>query len=195
MNKPIIRNLLLTLLVLSIGFNLYMHQIYNNHIHQKQRQNRTDLWAISSSGGNLADRLEQFLVHSQGTNNEEMQKTVADSWRIVLGESQETHLYLGRLSPHYMKELKPQWSLLQHSLLRINHFLLNLNHNFLAQGSYSISNEEAEKLNAIVTIYKKLHEEVAKKSKKPELVIDSLTEQMMIIDPHYSRILETVKPD
>jgi hypothetical protein len=193
--KPKIRNLLLLLLVISITYNFYMHHKYNQNIHQKQSQNQTDLWAISVSGENLAERLEDFLNYSHGVDNEEVQGQLVNSWRIVLGESRSILFSLGRVDPQYMEELEPKWSLLQYSLLRIDDFLHSLNIKFLEQSSYSINNEETEKLKSIVTVYRKIHAEVKNESDNPELVIDSLTEQMMIIDNNYSATLERIEHD
>ncbi|RIX59223.1 hypothetical protein D3P08_03445 [Paenibacillus nanensis] len=195
MKKPKIKSLLLLLLVIAIASNLYMHHKFNHFIHQKQSQNQTDLWSISVSGENLAKRLEDFLQHSHEADNEEVKEILDNSWRVVLGESQSIRFYLGRVSPQDMEELAPRWSLLQYSLLRIDDFLHGLNFNFLEQRSYSINNEEVEKLKAVVTTYKKIHEAVKNKSEHPELVIDSLTDQMMIIDHHYASILETLELD
>lgn len=193
MKKLNIKSFLILFLVISIAYSFYMHQKYNQFIHQSQSKNQTSLWIISVSGENLAERLDDFLQHSLAVDDEEVKGILDNSWRIVLGESRQIRLHLGVMSPQYMGELEPQWGLLQYSLLRIDDLLQGLTINFLEQGSYSLNNEEIEKLKAVATIYKKIHEAVKNESNNPELVIDSLTEQMMIIDHHYSETLERIE--
>lgn len=89
-----------------------------------------------------------------------------------------------------MGELAPKWSLLQYSLFRVDVLLDVLTMKFLEQGSYVVDAEEMEKLQAAVTIYKTIHEEMEKKSDHPELVIDELKELMLLIDPNYKHALE-----
>ncbi|MFF2890053.1 hypothetical protein [Paenibacillus sp. NPDC057967] len=113
-----------------------------------------------------------------------------DSWRVVAGEQRSIQLHLVSIQPRYMGELEPKWSLLQYSLFRVDMLLHALTMKFLEQDSYAVDAEELGKLQAVVTIYKKIHEEVEKASDHPELVIDELTELMLLIDPHYSSILE-----
>lgn len=113
---------------------------------------------------------------------------------LILGEllkgSKEAFVHLVSIQPQYMEELESKWSLLQYSLLRVDKMLHALTMKFLKQGSYAINAEEMEKLQAAVTIYKRIHEEVESESDHPELVIDELTELMHLIDPNYSYALE-----
>src|SRR5690606_8738935 len=95
-------------------------------------------------------------------------------------------------SPQYMGKMEPQWSLLQYSLLRVDEFIYGLTIKFMEQGSHSINHEETEKLKAVATVYKEIREEVKKQSDHPELIINSLIEQMKIIDDHYSTSLERI---
>lgn len=94
-----------------------------------------------------------------------------------------------------MKEQKSEWELLQYSLLRIDGFLNSLNNKFLEQGSYALNKEEIEQLKAVSTIYKRIYEEVKKESDNPALIIDSLSKEMMIIDPYYSGTLEMINKE
>lgn len=190
--KRTIKNLVLLVLIMSVTYNFYMYLKYNNTMHQKQSQNQTDLKTISANGNNLAERLEDFLDNSDRVDSEEIQGVLFNSWRIVISESQSIHFFLGRVSPQDMKQFDRKWSLLQYSLIRIDEFLLGLNIKFLDQGNYSVNNEETEKIKAVVTIYRKIHEEINNKSDNPVLVIDALTEQMKIIDQYYPATLETI---
>lgn len=191
--KPNIRNILLLLLVISMIYNFSMYIKYNHFIDQLQRQNQSSLWSISVSGENLAERLEEFLNHSHESDNEEIQEILYNSWRVVQGESRSNHFDLGRMNPYYMKDSASKWSLLQYSLIRIDELLYGLNIDFLEQGSYSINNEETEQLKAVISVYRKIYEEVKSESDHPELVIDALTEEMKIIDLYYSQTLERVE--
>lgn len=185
------KNLLILVLVISLIFNFYSYYNHYFYINQHQRQNQSDLWTISVFGNNLAERLEEFLSYSHESDKKEL----FNSWRIVTGENHSIHFFLGRISPHSMKEQKSEWELLQYSLLRVNDFLNTLNNKFLEQGSYALNKEEKEQLKAVSTIYKRIYEEVKKESDNPALVIDSLSKEMMIIDPYYSDTLEMINKE
>ena len=193
--KPKMRNLLVLLLVASITYNFYMFYDNKHSIKQEQRRNQSGLGFISVLGKNIAGRLEEFLDHSHGVENEESREIMYNSWRIVQGESRSVSTELSIMSPRYMGELEPKWSLLQYSLIRIDQFIYVLNLKFLEQRSYSINDEETEKLKAVITVYTKINEEVNKENYNSVLVIDSLTEQMKIIDEYYAMTLERVNQD
>ncbi|MCR8658793.1 hypothetical protein [Paenibacillus endoradicis] len=193
--KPKMRNLLVLLLVLSITYNFYMLYDNKHSIKQEQRRNQSGLGFISILGKNIAGRLEEFLDHSHEVGNEEAREILFNSWRIVQGESRSISTELTIMSPRYMGDLAPKWSLLQYSLIRIDQFLYGLDLKFLEQRSYSINDEETEKLKAVITVYTKINEEVNKETENSVLVIDSLTEQMKIIDEYYATTLESINQD
>lgn len=182
------KNLLILVLVISLILNFYLYHKHYFYINQQQSQNQTNLWAISVSGKNLAERLEEFL----GYSHESDQKELFNSWRVVIGENHSIHFILAGMSPQSMDEQKSKWELLQYSLLRVDGFLNSLSNKFLEQGSYAINKEEKEQLKAVSTIYSKIYEEVKNESDKPAHVIDSLSKEMMIIDPYYSSTLEMI---
>jgi len=171
--------------------------IENKHdLNQKRELNVRDLKTISDIGENLSTRLDQFLNYRNGIevqDQKELHLLLTDSWRVVLGESINIRDYLARISPYHMKSLESKWSLLQFSLFRTNDFLRHLNIKFLEQGSYDLTDEEIDQLRAVVEVYRKIYEEVESESISPVLVIDELTEQMMMIDPNYALVLERLE--
>lgn len=185
------KNLLILILVISLMFNFYSYYNHYFYINQQQSQNQSDLSTISVIGKNLAERLEEFLSYSHESDKKEL----FNAWRIVIGENHSIHFTLAGISPHSMKEQKSEWELLQYSLLRIDGFLNSLNNKFLEQGSYALNKEEIEQLKAVSTIYKRIYEEVKKESDNPALIIDSLSKEMMIIDPYYSGTLEMINKE
>lgn len=138
----------------------------------------------------MVENAEAFIRHSESEHTGDVREIGFDSWRVVVGEQRSISLHLVSIQPHYMGELEPKWSLLQYSLFRVDMLLHALTMKFLEQGSYAINAEELEKLQAAVTIYKRIHEEVEKESDHPELVINELTELMLLIDPNYLSVLE-----
>ena len=188
--------LLIVLLAISIMFNFMFYIEHKHEINQKREHNERDLETISTIGENLATRLDQFLNDMNGSEDhdqEELHLLLTDSWRVVLGESVNTRDYLARISPHHMESLESKWSLLQLSLFRTSDFLRHLNTKFLEQGTYDITDEEIEQLKAVVEVYRKIYEEVESESVNPVLVIDELTEPMMLIDPSYALVLDRLE--
>jgi len=188
--KPKSKYLLVPLLVASLAANLYLLFIKQDVDHQMQNQNQSHLRSISVYGENLIENAEIFIRHSESEQTGDIREMLFDSWRVVAGEQRSIQLHLVSIQPRYMGELEPKWNLLQYSLFRVDMLLQALTMKFLEQGSYAVDAKELEKLQAVVTIYKKIHEEVEKASDHPELVIDELTELMLLIDPHYSSVLE-----
>ncbi len=93
---------------------------------------------------------------------------------------------MGRIVRHTLRITNKR--ILHHAICSM---LLNaLTMKFLEQGSYTVTTEEFKQLQAVITIYKKIHEEEEKASKHPELIIDELTEPILLIDPYYSSILK-----
>lgn len=188
--KPKLKYLLVPLLVVSLAANLYLLFIKQDVDHQMQNQNQSHLRSISVYGENLVENAEIFIRHSESEQTGDIREMLFDSWRVVAGEQRNIQLHLVSIQPRYMGELEPKWNLLQYSLFRVDMLLQALTMKFLEQGSYAVDAKELEKFQAAVTIYKKIHEEVEKASDHPELVIDELTELMLLIDPHYSSVLE-----
>lgn len=196
MKKPKLRNLLIVLLAISIVFNFYFYIKYNDTIRHKRQQNDSAIWSISVSGNNLANRLESILNYTQQIeveNNDEMHTILTDLWRVVLGENRSNRFDLGGISSPILGKSEPKWNLLQFSLFRICDLLDRLNIKFLEQGTYELTVEEIDQLKAVVEVYRKLYEEVESDSINPVLVIDELTEQMMMIDPNYALVLDRLE--
>ena len=201
MKERNLRILLIFLLLISVLINISYYMEDKHAVSQKRWHSEQDLEFIALVGNNLANHLENFLNYSIEAvtdqdieSNEERHLLQTDMWRVAHGESNNISYYLARLSPHLMKDLRPKWSLLIHSLHRVNGILSGLNTDFLAQRSYDISDEKAEQLDAIIMVYRKLYETVESGAPYPVLVIDELTEQMMIIDQNYAEIVERVEP-
>ncbi|WP_053375302.1 hypothetical protein [Paenibacillus sp. FJAT-27812] len=179
------------LLVISMGYNLFMHQKYKNVIIHDQENGEARLGLISDYGINLADNLEQFIKHASGSEDNETKSKLDSFWRIVLGDNKSIILSIGPTSPLFLEDRAPKWGLLSYSFFRIDGVITNLNLLFLEKGSYALTDEDKEKLEAVISVFRKIHNEMDK-AKYPELIIDSLTEEMMIIDPLYGKTLERI---
>ena len=190
--KPKLKNLLALLLIVSIAANLYLLFIKQDFDHQMLNQNQSHLRSISVYAENLVDNAETFILHSKSEQTENVREMLFDSWRVVVGEQRSISHHLVSIQPRYMGELEPKWSLIQYSLFRVDMLLHSLTLKFLEQGSYTVDAEELKKLKAAVTIFKKIYEAVERASDHPELVIDELTELMLLIDPHYSFALKNL---
>lgn len=194
MSRLKMKKVLVIGLVISVIVNVYLLIKTNDNLNSRQNQNQSSIWAISVSGENLAKNLKEFLNYSQEAEPMEVQAKLFNSWRIVQGESRNIHYYLGAMNPQYMKEHQNKWSLLQYSLLKVDSFLHDLNMKFLDKGIYSMNNKEFLKLKTVTSVYEKIHEEVKKDSVHPELVIDLLTEEMLILDDYYPETLKKLEP-
>lgn len=180
------------MLAISLVINFYFYTKYRDTVSQKRQQNDSMLWSIAVSGNNLANRLEHFLSSTQQSeveNNEELHAQLTDLWRIVLGESRNNRFDLARITSPVLGKSETKWELLQLGLLRTCDLLDWLNIKFLEQGTYDLTAEEIEQLEAVIKVYQKIHEEIKSESDHPELVIDELTEQLIIIDSNYADLL------
>jgi hypothetical protein len=179
------------LVVVSMAYNLIMHQKYKHFIIENQENSESKLAIISDYGKNLADNLEQFITYTSGEENHETKSKLDSTWRIVFGESKNIILSTGLTFPPFMEERAPNWGLLNYSFFRIDGLLTNLNFIFLEKGSYFLTDEDKKKVEAVISVFRTIHNDMDK-AKYPELIIDSLTEEMMIIDPLYSTTLERI---
>jgi hypothetical protein len=154
------------------------------------KQNQNHLRSISIYAENLVEKAETFIQHSESEQSEVGREILFNSWRIVVGEQRSISHHIVNIQPHYMGDMEAKWSMLQYSLFRVDMLLNALTMKFLEQGSYAVSTEEFVQLQAVIMIYNKIHEEAEKASKHPELIIDELTEPILLIDPYYSSILK-----
>lgn len=141
----------------------------------------------------MAENAEAFILISNEDKSEDVLQNQYHHWRIVNGEQRSINLQLANVQPHYMGKQKPIWSLLQYCLFRVDSVLDGLSLKFLEQGSYTLTTEEMEKLQAVITIYKKIHEKVELRTEQPVLVVYELTDLMFLIDPNYSYVMDLRK--
>lgn len=188
--SSIMMKCMIVLFVISVLGNLYMSlSIYDTSRHLN-KQNNDHLSNITFYSENLNAQLERFLEQSSYINDEENKDILYDLWRIVEGERGSIRDHsISIIHYNAEKELRTEWSLMQYSLIRVDAFLKRLTLKFLKQGNYVINGEEEEQLRAVIDIFSKLQESV-QDNEKPVLIIDSLTEPMMLIDPNYITTLE-----
>ena len=63
---------------------------------------------------------------------------------------------------------------------------------FLENQSYRLSKEEAESMEAVITDYRSVSEELKKESVNIERLMESIKEPMLVIDDYYADALEKV---
>ncbi|WP_340872597.1 hypothetical protein [Paenibacillus sp. PL2-23] len=182
--------ILMLLLVISIAANGYLLFDKQFNKRQIQEQNRTQLWSIAVSGDNIANHAETFLLHAGRERDAAAQEQLKESWRIMTGELSSIQFHLGTWRVHDMEEHSRQWSLLQVSLLRVGNALNGMTTKFLEQGYISLNDKEADQIQAAAEIYRRMAQEVQSEAAHPELVIEELTEPMLLLDPSYSYILD-----
>lgn len=186
--------IIIFLLVFSMLMNVFQYNKHSQYIRQVQANNSRYMWSISVTAENIADSLDKFVGYAAENNDEKKDiKTMTSTWRVVLGESNSIKFYLGQLSPQYMGALAEEWVHLQYVLLRAETPVNDLNIKFLERSSYSLNLEERKVLETVATIYRRISEGVDR-VEYPVIninpgLIDSLTEPMMIVDPHYSTFL------
>lgn len=186
------------ILVVLVGafiiYSIYIHFEYKRSIHQGQNHNAYYLSIISVHGKNLADRLEEFVDHSlieDEAISEDVKEHLYNNWRIVNGESKSIYSFLGQFSTLHVKDDEASdWSLLRYSLLRIDGFIDSMTNKFLKQHSYAVNNEEKEKMEAVISIYRTIYEETEKEDVNLKNILQSIKEPMLIIDDLYLNTLE-----
>jgi hypothetical protein len=162
---------------------------YKNHMKQSQERNYQHLQAISAIGDNLAHRLEEFTripIEQENEKNAEL----FDSWRVVNSESRSIYSYLSGMSTIHMGDEKDDWDLLQYSLFRVDMFIDGMTNKFLRNRSYWMSDEEKEKMDAVITVYRNVSKEAEKESVEIERLLESIQEPMLVIDNYYTDALE-----
>ncbi|WP_176720376.1 hypothetical protein [Desulfuribacillus stibiiarsenatis] len=125
--------------------------------------------------------------------NQHMEIDLYNSWRVVIGASRSINGCLNRIRPYEMDQNVPKWILFQYSLLRVDMFLHSMNLKFLRNGDYSITSEERQQLESVIKVYETIRDEYKSESNSPVSFIDLLSEQMMIIDEHYTNTIEVIK--
>lgn len=180
-----------------ILYSIYIHIEYRNMLSQIQDRNYDLLSSISYSGNNLADRLEVFFhLPIDQEENDEVRSELFNNWRIVNGESKQIHSNLTSIWPHHMGNEASDWSLLVYSLNRVDGFLHQMTNKYLESRSYVRSNEENDKLVAVITIYRALRTYMA--DYHPHMIasvdirhiLKFIEEPMLIIDSYYPDVLE-----
>jgi hypothetical protein len=190
MNKANLKKYLNRFFILLIGvyiiYSIYIHIEYRHFVKQSIDRNFDILSIISIKGDNLANRLEEFVAIE---DNIEVKSEYYNKWRIVNGESRNINSYLFAISTIQMGDESSDWDLLQYSLFRIDEFISGITNKFLEHQSYAISSEEKEKMDAVITVFRILSEEIDNKS-DIEIILQSIKESMLIIDANYSGTLE-----
>jgi len=186
------------IVVLSIAvyiiYSLSIHFEYRNYIRQSVDRNYQMLSFISNTGDNLANRLTQFLELpiEEAETSEEITSELFNNWRIVNGESRNIDTYTSIISTLHTGDLETDWSLIQYSLSRVNGFIQGMSDKFLEHQAYVVSDEDFVKLEAVISIYRAINEELADQSVDLNALLTSIQEPMLVIDDYYQNTLKQV---
>lgn len=189
------------IIALGIGvyiiYSLYIQLEYRHYIRQSIDRNYQMLSIISDIGDNLADRLSSFveLPLEKAESSEEVKEELFTNWRIVNEESRNIDNYTSIISTLHTGDLETDWSLIQYSLFRVNGFIQGMTDKFLEQQAYVVSDEEYEKMNAVISIYRTISEMVKDESVDLEALLKSIKEPMLVIDDLYQHTLERLGKD
>lgn len=190
--KKIATRIFMLLITAFIIYSIYIQIQYRQHINSSLDRNYTLISHISDNGKNVADNLNEFvqLTNEHEAINEDIKKELFNNWKIVMGESKVIFNNVSSISLLHTGDNKADWSLLQYSLFGIDFFIFEMTNKFLENQSYEISNEEEEKLEAVITIYRTLHLESENKSFNLDNILQSINEPMKIIDDNYEIALK-----
>lgn len=187
--KKYLKRMLITLLVSYFIYSIFINLGYRNHIKQSQEKNYEHLRTISVIGDNLAHRLEIFM-QIPIEQEDEKKDQLFDSWRVVRGESRSIKSYLSSMYTIHMEDKIKEWNLLQYSLFHADMFLDDMTNKFLKNKSYRISDEDKEKMEAVISVYRNVSKEAEQESVDIERLLESIQEPMLVIDNYYSDALE-----
>ncbi|WP_228547604.1 hypothetical protein [Filobacillus milosensis] len=140
----------------------------------------------------MANRLEEFVHLTIEQGNSEVKRELYNNWRIVNGESKSIHSYLYAISTIHMGKAASDWDLLQYSLFRVDEFISGMTNKFLENHSYTISNDERDKMEAVITVFRTINKEKSNELVDIKTILESIKEPMLIIDNNYSNILERI---
>jgi hypothetical protein len=189
--KKYFKRMLFILLVSAFVYSIYINLGYRHFIKQSQERNYAHLRSIAAVGDNSAHWLEEF-VQIPIEKEDEWKDELYNSWRVVNGESRSINSYLSAMSVFDMGEDAPDWNLLQYSLFRVDGFINGMTDKFLENQSYRMSKEETERIEAVITVYSSVSEELEKESVNVERLLESIKEPMLVIDDYYADALEKV---
>ncbi|USK39515.1 hypothetical protein LIS77_02995 [Cytobacillus firmus] len=150
--KKYLKRIIVTLLFSYFVYSTFINLDYRNHMKQSQEQNYQHLRTISAIGDNLAHRLVEF-TQIPIEQEDEKKAELFDSWRVVSSESRSIYSYLSRMSTLHMEDEIDDWNLLQYSLFRVDMFIDGMTIKLLENRSYRISDEEKEKMDAVISVY------------------------------------------
>lgn len=187
--KKYLKRMILMLLVFYCVYSIFINLGYRNHIKQSQGKNYEHVRTISVIGDNLAHRLEEFM-QIPIEQEDEMQEQLFDTWRVVRGESSSIKSYLSGMYTIHMEDKIEEWNLLQYSLSHADMFLDDMTNKFLKNKSYRISDEEKEKMEAVISVYRNVSKEAEQESVDIESLLESIQEPMLVIDNYYSEALQ-----
>ncbi|WP_163580564.1 hypothetical protein [Gracilibacillus saliphilus] len=190
--KKLVRRFLLLLIGIYMLYSLYTHLEYRHYIKQSIEGNYQYLEIISEKGDNLADWIEEFAnLKMENQENSEVDSELFYAWRVVKGESKSIHSYLYAISTlHTDEEESSAWDLLKFSLIRTDEFITQLTNKFLENHSYAINSEDQEKIEAVITVYRTINEEVEGESINLEKILEDIEKPMNVIYDDYPGILE-----
>lgn len=195
MSKADLKKYIKRVIFLAIGvyiiYSIYIHLEYRHYIKQSIDRNYDSLDFISVKGNNLANRLEEFIqLPVEKEEFSDVKSEFDKNWRIVNGESKNIHSYLFTIRTKYMGDAASDWDLLQFSLLRVDEFINGMTNKFLENHSCSISDEEKEKMEAVIEVFRIISEEKDNEFVNIEDILKSIKEPMLIINENYSDVLE-----
>jgi len=187
---------LIIVLVVSLLSNLYQYHRHSQYVGHRKSQNRVDMGVISTRVEHTSRVLNTFAeqIEEKEPDEENYHKDLHSLWRKAIFKSNDINFYSGRISHRHMEdELSGNWRDVQYILFQLEKPLRNFTYQFIEGRSYTLTADEIEKIKAIAEAYGKIQKGI---ETEPELsiqrgLIDSLTEPMKTVDPHYSTFLET----
>jgi hypothetical protein len=188
--KKYLNRFLFLLIGVFVIYSFYVQIEYRHYVKQSIDRNYDNLSIITVKGNNLAKRLEEFVNLTEG--NSEVKSDLYNNWRIVKGESRSIHSYLFAINTIHMGDASSDWDLMQYSLFRVDGFISGMTNKFLENHSYAISNEEKEKMKAVITVFRTISEEIDNELIDMKSILQSIKEPMLIIDDNYSNTLERI---
>ena len=181
----------LALLIVSNIFLVRSSSQYREYMSQREFENRHYIWVISLHTEYVADKIDAFLA-SVDDMEEGLSSDIHANWSAVLRQSDDISFNTGRISYEYMGELEQEWRDLEYILSQLKHTLFSINRKFLEHGSYSLTEGEREKMEAISRACRIIHEgvEIQRDIEFETGLIETLEQPMLIINPYYTRFSE-----
>lgn len=189
---------LFIILVLVLGISIFYN--INSYLNNKKKFskireiNNINFLTLTTFGNQMANKLEKFVDVTNQKETSEIKSKLDDLWRIVIEQNNSfTNGVLMSISTQHVGDEARDWGLLQYSLIQVDEFLLSMTIKFLEQGSYTISFEEREILDAIISVYRIFGQVMENDTINLKDVLQSIQEPMIVIDHNYKDMLDRIE--